>query len=146
MRSQTPSRPAEALRSQTPSRSAIEGFPMRSLQLIALAVSLVLAQAAGAADKKAPTIKDLQSKPVQVKKDTQVLRRLYWEAGISEYWLVDARKEEPRFELLRRGSRGYTAARTQEGWLRSAVFGRSFRLTHEPDRLGHPRYRVEIRS
>jgi cellulose synthase operon protein C len=40
--------------------------------LIVLGVSLVLAQAAGAADKKAPTIKDLQSKPVEVRKDNKV--------------------------------------------------------------------------
>jgi len=40
--------------------------------LIALGASLALAQAAGAAEKRAPTIKDLQSKPVEVRKDTQV--------------------------------------------------------------------------
>src|SRR5687768_6589313 len=60
------------MRSLTRSRPAIEGFPMRSLQLVALAVSLALAQAAGGADKKATTIKDLQTKPGEVRKDTQV--------------------------------------------------------------------------
>jgi tetratricopeptide (TPR) repeat protein len=40
--------------------------------LVVLGVSLVLAQAAGAADKKAPTIKDLQSKSVEVRKDNKV--------------------------------------------------------------------------
>jgi tetratricopeptide (TPR) repeat protein len=40
--------------------------------LVVLGVSLVLAQAAGAADKKAPTIRDLQSKSVEVRKDNKV--------------------------------------------------------------------------
>jgi tetratricopeptide (TPR) repeat protein len=40
--------------------------------LVVLGVSLVLAQVAGAADKKAPTIKDLQSKSVEVRKDNKV--------------------------------------------------------------------------
>jgi Uma2 family endonuclease len=80
-----------------------------------------------------------------VQKDTKDLRELYWEAEIQEYWLVDARKGVARFDLLRRGKRGYTAARPQDGWLRSGVFGRSFRLTQEADPLGHPRYTVEVR-
>ncbi len=79
-----------------------------------------------------------------VRKDTQVLRGLYWEAGIPEYWLVDARGKTPRFDLLRRGRRGYTATRPQEGWLRSGVFGQSFRLTQQPDPLGHPHYTLAV--
>jgi Uma2 family endonuclease len=78
-----------------------------------------------------------------VRKDTQVLRGLYWEAGIPEYWLVDARGARPRFDLLRRGRRGYTSTRPQGGWLRSGVFGQSFRLTQQPDPLGHPHYTLE---
>jgi Uma2 family endonuclease len=80
-----------------------------------------------------------------VQKDTKVLRELYWAAEIPEYWLVDARKGAARFDLLRRGKRGYTAARAQDGWLRSGVFGRSFRLTQQADPLGHPRYTLEVR-
>jgi hypothetical protein len=81
-----------------------------------------------------------------VRKDTKVLRALYWEAGIPEYWLVDARGNEPRFDLLRRGARGYTAARPTDGWLHSRVFGRSFRLTQDTDPLGNPRYTLAIRA
>lgn len=80
-----------------------------------------------------------------VRKDTQVLRQLYWAAEITEYWLVDAREEAARFDILRHGKRGYTATRSQDGWLRSGVFGRSFRLTQEADPLGHPRYTLEVR-
>jgi Uma2 family endonuclease len=81
-----------------------------------------------------------------VQKDTKVLRELYWAAEIPEYWLVDARKGAAHFDLLRRGKRGYTAARAQDGWLRSGVFGRSFRLTQQADPLGHPRYTLEVRG
>ncbi len=80
-----------------------------------------------------------------VRKDTEVLRRLYWVAGVAEYWLVDARREPMRFDILRRGKRGYIATRAHDGWLRSAVFGRSFRLTQQADPLGHPHCTLEVR-
>ena len=75
-----------------------------------------------------------------VRKDTKVLRRLYWKAGIPEYWLVDARKDPPQFDILRRTERGYATTRRKEGWLRSKVFGRSFLLEAKPDRLGNPQF------
>jgi Uma2 family endonuclease len=81
-----------------------------------------------------------------VGKDTKVLRELYWEAGIPEYWLVDARGEAPRFDLLHRQARGYSAARRQAGWARSQVFARSFRLTQQPDPLGNPRFDLAVRA
>lgn len=84
--------------------------------------------------------------PTSVHKDTRVLRRLYWRAGIAEYWLVDVRGEMPRFWILRRGSGDYIAARSRAGWLKSAVFGRSFRLTQQTDPLGHPQYVLEVKA
>jgi Uma2 family endonuclease len=81
-----------------------------------------------------------------VRKDTGTLRDLYWRAGIPEYWLVDARGDRPEFTILRRTARGYSATRQQAGgWLRSVVFGRSFRLTQRAGPLGNPRYAVEVR-
>ncbi len=81
-----------------------------------------------------------------VRKDTETLRDLYRRVGIPEYWLVDVRGEKPVFDLLHHTSRGYTATRRQAGgWLRSAVFGRSFRLSQGTDPLGHPQYQVEVR-
>src|SRR5262249_35359154 len=68
-----------------------------------------------------------------VQKDTVDLRELYYAAGIPEYWLVDARQTPPLFEILRRGARGYVAVRARAGWLKSAVFGRAFRLRREQD-------------
>lgn len=80
-----------------------------------------------------------------VSKDTEWLRDLYWQAGISEYWLVDARGERHEFDILRRTNRSYSATRKSGGWLKSAVFNRSFRLTRETDQLGHPEFTLEVR-
>jgi Uma2 family endonuclease len=82
-----------------------------------------------------------------VEKDTVELRNLYWRAGIAEYWLVDARGAELSFNILKHGARGYTATRRQaDGWLKSNVFARSFRLLRETDPLGDPQYILEVRE
>lgn len=79
------------------------------------------------------------------RKDTVVLRRLYWLVGIPEFWLVDARGEQPQFDVLRHSRRGYVTARKQAGWVKSHVFGQSFRLTVQPDELGDPEYTLSVR-
>jgi len=81
-----------------------------------------------------------------VKKDTVTLRDLYFRAGVTEYWLVDARGEKPQFDILRRAARGYTPTRKQNGWLRSGLFGRSFQLTRKTDPLGHPQFTLGVQS
>jgi Uma2 family endonuclease len=80
-----------------------------------------------------------------VRKDTVRLRELYWDAGIREYWLVDARHDPLTFEILRHTAKGYVATRKQAGWLKSAVFGKSFRLVQEVNPLGHPVYTLDVR-
>ena len=79
------------------------------------------------------------------RKDTITLRDLYWQAGISEYWLVDARGDRPLLEILRYTDKGYVTVRKQGGWAKSAVFGKSFRLTEQTDPLGHPEYTLAVR-
>ena len=81
-----------------------------------------------------------------VKKDTEILRELYWRAGITEYWLVDARREPLRFEILRRTARSYVATRRQGPWLKSAVFGKAFALEQQTDPLGHPQFTLRTRD
>ncbi len=82
-----------------------------------------------------------------VRKDTEELRELYWRAGILEYWLVDARALQPRFDILHHGRKGYKSTRKQAGgWLRSNVFDRSFQLTQTTDPLGDPLYVLNVRS
>jgi Uma2 family endonuclease len=80
-----------------------------------------------------------------VHKDTVTLRRAYWEAGIREYWLVDARKGPLSFDILRHTARGYAATPKRGGWLKSAVFAKSFRLTQAEGTLGHPEYTLDVR-
>jgi len=80
-----------------------------------------------------------------IKKDTDVLRELYWKAGVPEYWLVDPSEKLVSFEILKHGPRGYSAVRPQRGWVKSAVFGKSFQLTQEADEDGHPGYRLAVR-
>lgn len=80
-----------------------------------------------------------------VHKDDVVLRQAYWEAGVREYWLVDARKEPLRFDILSHGPRGYVARRKKDGWAKSEVFGKSFRLIQSKNALGHPEFSLEVR-
>lgn len=80
-----------------------------------------------------------------VMKDTVTLRQAYWEAGIPEYWLVDARGEAIDFHILKHGPKGYTDTRKAGGWVKSAVFGRSFRLTRGTDRGGNPRFTLDVK-
>jgi Uma2 family endonuclease len=80
-----------------------------------------------------------------VRKDTERLRRDYWEAGIREYWLVDARKKPLVFDSLRHTPKGYRTTPKKDGWIKSDVFGKSFRLIHRIDVRGHPKYTLEAR-
>lgn len=80
-----------------------------------------------------------------VHKDTILLREAYYQAGIREYWLVDARREPLRFDLLRHGPRGYVARRRQGGWVQSAVLGKAFRLARQVDELGYPEFTLAVR-
>jgi Uma2 family endonuclease len=81
-----------------------------------------------------------------VRKDTVRLRDLYWRAGVTEYWLVDARGASPRFDILRHTKDGYVATEAQDGWLFSTVFGQAFQLTQQTNPLGYPQYKVRVRS
>jgi len=83
--------------------------------------------------------------PSSVQKDTVVLRELYWKAGVREYWLVDPRGLELHFNILRHTLKGYVATRRRHGWIESAVFGKSFRLTRGEDDQGDPEFTLEVR-
>lgn len=80
-----------------------------------------------------------------VKKDYELLLELYWKAGIKEYWLVDARGERLVFEIYRQTREGYVVTRRKAGWLKSEVFGKSFRLTKQADKRGFPEYTLAVR-
>src|SRR5439155_21384 len=78
-------------------------------------------------------------------KDKVILKQAYHEAGVREYWLVDARKEPIAFDVFRRTSKGFVRTAKQDGWLKSTVFGRSFRLSVRAGLQGHPDYSLEVK-
>lgn len=79
-----------------------------------------------------------------VTKDTVRLPVAYWQAGIPEYWLMDARSEELVFQIYRHGpSRYEPASLDAEGFQHSAVFQRWFRLSRRRDRRGGWAFELE---
>jgi Uma2 family endonuclease len=80
-----------------------------------------------------------------IQKDTVALRELYAAAGIAEYWLVNPLGEQISFEILRLTARGYSAARKSDGWVKSAVFGKPFKLVQEVGSGELPAYRLLVR-
>jgi Uma2 family endonuclease len=83
--------------------------------------------------------------PTSVKKDKVLLRRLYWDAGILEYWLIDSRLAEPRLDILRRDRSKYTQVRAHAGWVKSKVFGKEFQLAQHEASPGVPDFTLEVR-
>lgn len=82
-----------------------------------------------------------------VTKDRKTLRRLYFLAGVPEYWLVDARGEEIEFEILIRGETDYESAPVvRGGWQLSSVFRRLFRLLRVQDGLGGWDYTLQMKK
>jgi Uma2 family endonuclease len=78
--------------------------------------------------------------------DTAWLMSAYHNAGIPEYWLIDARDEEAvTFHIYRRGKKEYAVVRKANGWVKSAVLGKSFRLTRKAGKTGDPRFTLEVR-
>jgi Uma2 family endonuclease len=81
-----------------------------------------------------------------VGKDTVRLRKGYHRAGIPEYWLVDARGENILFQILHYQQSGYVASPFREGWLRSKVFERSFRLDRKMNDFRLWVYKLHVRE
>jgi Uma2 family endonuclease len=79
-----------------------------------------------------------------VRKDTILLRDLYFRAGVQEYWLVDVRDGAMSFEILQRTSEGFVAVPAGNGWIASKVLGKKFQLQKKSDPLGHPLFLVGV--
>lgn len=73
------------------------------------------------------------------------LKEAYYEAGVAEYWLVDARGEVAEFHIYKRGAKKFSATKKQDGWAKSAVFGKSFRLARGSDANGNPEFTLEVK-
>jgi Uma2 family endonuclease len=80
-------------------------------------------------------------------KDEVLLRRLYLDTGVSEYWLVDSRVAEPGLEILRHHGHAakYTARRSRDGWVKSDVFANEFRLVRRKVVNGISNFTLEVR-
>lgn len=81
-----------------------------------------------------------------VVKDLQRLPVAYFRAGVREYWLVDARRAEVEFRILRRGFEEFEAVIPDgEGFVTSEVLGARFRLTRSRRSSMLVFYRLEAR-
>ncbi len=74
----------------------------------------------------------------------ELLREKYFAAGILEFWVVDVRDGRFKFDVLRRGPKGFSATPNRNGFLRSRVFDRSFQLSKGEDDLGFPTFSLEV--
>jgi len=55
--------------------------------------------------------------------------KAYWEAEIPEYWLVDARLEEPSFRILKTlVQKDIPMSGKANGWMKSSVFWSRFQI------------------
>jgi Uma2 family endonuclease len=73
-----------------------------------------------------------------VQKDTQRLPQAYFQAGVPEFWLADARGESLVFRIHRRGDSGFEAVEPDtEGFQASAVLGCSYQLEGRRDAQGN---------
>ncbi len=78
-----------------------------------------------------------------VQKDTQRLPEAYYQAGVREFWLIDARGKELLFRIHHRGSRSFDAVPVQaDGFQRSDVLDLSYRLDRDRHKRGHWVYRL----
>jgi len=73
-----------------------------------------------------------------VVKDTVRLREAYFLAGVREYWLIDARGEELRFQILHRGEKEFQESPADsDGFQRSQVLDCSYCLQRTRHQRGH---------
>ena len=79
-------------------------------------------------------------------KDTDWLRTAYHLAGVAEYWLIDARGRNVRFEVFVFGTEDYAPAKARKSWQYSPVFAAWVRLARNKGRFGMWKHKLEIRE
>jgi Uma2 family endonuclease len=79
-------------------------------------------------------------------KDTEWLITACFDAGIQEYWLIDAREvEDIQFNIFKRNKKEFVATKTQHGWVKSAVLSKTIRLVQSEGDDGEPVFTLEAR-
>lgn len=78
--------------------------------------------------------------------DAEWLMSAYHEAGIPEYWLIDAREEDILFNIHKRGKKGYITTRKQDSWTKSTILGRWFQFARTRLKQGYHVVRLETRQ
>ena len=81
-----------------------------------------------------------------VEKDTVILREAYHKAGVAEYWLIDGREEDIRFQILEWQPQGYVEVAPYEQWTKSKLFDCHFSLARSKNRVGTWSYRLSVKS
>jgi Uma2 family endonuclease len=81
-----------------------------------------------------------------VKKDKVELREAYHQAGVREYWIIDARGVRIEFQILHWRKSGYVAAPHKDGWQRSRIFGRAFQLKRSRNPRGRWQYTLSAKA
>jgi Uma2 family endonuclease len=76
------------------------------------------------------------------RKDLVLLREGYAAAGVPEYWVIDARAEVVRFEILSLEEGVYRGRSSSAHAQRSDVLGLTFVLEREKNRIGRWSYRL----
>lgn len=95
----------------------------------------------GAADLVVEIISDSS-----VKKDTRRLPRAYFEAGVRELWLIDARGAELVFRIHSRGEQGFAPVEADaEGYQRSEALDAAYSLERARHARGHWIYRLHMK-
>ena len=80
-------------------------------------------------------------------KDIHMEPPLLFAAGVREYWRADCRGDACTFELFTRGTDGWIPVKAdRDGYRRSDVLGRSYRLDRLPPRAGIARFALRERE
>jgi Uma2 family endonuclease len=87
--------------------------------------------------------------PSSRRKDYKLLRKTYFDAGIPEYWIVDALVDDDadiKFDVLVATEQGYASVTPVDGWHKSLVFNCSFRFSRERDENGFWEYTLHMQE
>jgi Uma2 family endonuclease len=82
-----------------------------------------------------------------ITKDTRRLPPAYHQAGVREFWLIDARREQLLFQIHHHAPAGFDPAPADaEGFQTSLVFPTGFRLLRHRDQRGQWIYDLETKG